>query len=105
MLILELIIHQRDKTMITTLVPNTPVSDLSKIEESFRLSRSMLSLLDRYKMYIPVIIKRNPYKYLFLNPVNIVYINGLSKTTRKNIASIVITEKALKDYVNGYVNK
>ena len=105
MLILELIIHQKDKTMITTLVPNTPVSDLSKIEEPIRLSRSMLSLLDRYGMYIPIITRSKSFKRLFLNPADIVYINGLKKSSRTNIHSIAVTEKALKDYINGYINQ
>ena len=37
--------------MITTLIPDTNNYDISKIEEPIRLSRSMLSLLDRYVLF------------------------------------------------------
>lgn len=91
--------------MITTLIPDTNNYDISKIEEPIRLSRSMLSLLDRYGMYIPIIVSRKLFKKLFLNPVDSVYIYGLKKSSRSNIQSIVVTEKALKDYINGYINR
>lgn len=91
--------------MITTLIPDTNNYDISKIEEPIRLSRSMLSLLDRYGMYIPIITRSKSFKRLFLNPADIVYINGLKKSSRTNIQSIVVTEKALKDYINGYINQ
>lgn len=91
--------------MITTLIPDTNNYDISKIEEPIRLSRSMLSLLDRYGMYIPIITKSKSFKRLFLNPVDIVRISGLKKSSRTNIHSIAVTEKALKDYINGYINQ
>ena len=91
--------------MITTLIPDTNNYDISKIEEPIRLSRSMLSLLDRYGMYTPIITRRKSFKWLFLNPVDIVCISGLKKSSRTNIQSIVVTEKALKDYINGYINQ
>lgn len=91
--------------MITTLIPDTNNYDISKIEEPIRLSRSMLSLLDRYGMYIPIITRSKSFKRLFLNPADIVYISGLKKSSRTNIHSIVVTEKALKDYINGYINQ
>ena len=91
--------------MITTLIPDTNNYDISKIEEPIRLSRSMLSLLNRYGMYIPIITRNKSFKRLFLNPVDILYINGLKKSSRTNIHSIAVTEKALKDYINGYINQ
>lgn len=91
--------------MITTLVPDNPKYDLSNIDEPIRLSQSTLKQLDKFGIYIPIQIKRKPFKMLYINPVDIVHFNGLNKSSRTNIPSIVVTEKALKDYINGYINQ
>ena len=50
-------------------------------------------------------MKRKPFKMLYINPVDIVHFNGLNKSSRTNIPSIVVTEKALKDYINVYISR
>jgi hypothetical protein len=85
--------------MITSLVPETTAYDLKNIDEPIRLHKSIIGLMDRLRMYIPIQVKKRSFKFLFINPVDILYTNGLTKSARRS-STIRITENAVLEYVN-----
>lgn len=87
--------------MITTLVPETTTYDLKNIDEPIRLARSIIGLMNRLGMYIPIQVKKRSFEFLFINPVDILYANGLTKSARRS-PTISITENAVKEYVSEY---